>query len=67
MNDELRNIIIGISETSTRDSIQTVLSFLRKSKNASREIEKSELFSKTDEVEFLRDFAGSSDIFCSKV
>jgi hypothetical protein len=56
MNNELRNIIIGISETSTGHSIQAVLRFLRKSKTASRETEKSKLFSKTDEVEIAERF-----------
>jgi hypothetical protein len=67
MDNELRNIIIGISETSTGHSIQTVLSFLRESKNASRETEKSEFFSKTDEVKFLIDFANSNQFWCNEV
>jgi hypothetical protein len=60
MSNELRNIIIGISETSTGHSIQTILRFLRESKNASRKTEKAEFFSKTNEVEFLKDFANKN-------
>ena len=67
MNDELRNIIIGIGETSTGHSIQTVLRHLRKSKNASRETEKSQLFSKTDEVEYLNDFANKIQFWYNEI
>jgi hypothetical protein len=67
MSDELRNIIIGISETSTGHSIQTVLRFLRESKNASRKIEESEFFSKTDEVKFLRDFAERNQFWYTEI
>lgn len=60
MNDELRNIILGIGETSTGYSIQTVISFLRKSQTTSRKIKKSEFFSKTHEVKLLREFANNN-------
>jgi Serine/Threonine/Tyrosine Kinase found in polyvalent proteins len=67
MNDELRNIIIGISETSTGHSIQTVLRFLRESKTTSRETEKSEFFTKTDEVELLKDFADRNQFWYHEI
>lgn len=67
MNNELRNIIIGISETPTGNFIQTVLRFLRESKNASRKTEKSEFFSKTDEVEFLKEFAHRNQFWHNEI
>jgi len=67
MNDELRNIILGISETSTGHSIQTVLCFLRKSETTSREIEKSEFFSKTNEVKWLREYANNNQFWHNEI
>jgi hypothetical protein len=67
MSNELRNIIIGISETSTGHSIQKVLRFLRESKATGRKTEKSKLFSKTDEVKFLKDFANKNKFWFSEI
>jgi hypothetical protein len=67
MNNELRNIIIGISETTTGHSIQTVLRFLKESNNTSRKTKKSKLLSKTDEVELLRDFADKNQFWFNKI
>ena len=67
MHDELRNIILGIGKASTGHSIQTVLSFLRKSKTTSREIEKSEFFSKKDEIKLLIEFANNNQFWHNEI
>lgn len=67
MNNELRNIILGISKNSAGHSIQTVLDFLRKGKTTSREIEKSEFFSKTSEIKLLREFANNNQFWHTEI
>jgi hypothetical protein len=67
MNDELRNIISGTGEITTRNLIQTALFYLRESKATSRKIEESEFVNKKNEVEQLFSFANQNDLWYQSI
>ncbi|PWK17477.1 hypothetical protein LV89_04392 [Arcicella aurantiaca] len=63
MTYELRHIITRIGEITEGYLIQTVLFFLRESKRTSGKVEKSELFSKEDEIAYLSLYAHENNLW----
>ena len=67
MSNELRHIITGIDRNTERNLIKTTLFFLRESERTSREIEKSKLINKEDEIKQLSLFASKNNLLFQSI